>query len=96
MKHISKQEALTKINSSNGRVFGVVFEKADGTMRKMSGRIDVTKHLKGGVATYRGKDGSKQNVGLYEMAGTKSGYKCFSLDRLKEIHIDNEEYVVEG
>ena len=95
-KKISKQEALTKIMSTNGKVFGVTFIKADGSLRKMSGRVDVTKHLKGGVATYRGKDGSKPNIGLYEMAGKKSGYKCFSLERLKEIRVDKETFVVEG
>ena len=96
MKRINQTQALEMLNNTNGKVFGVEFIKADGSVRKMSARMDVTKHLKGGVATYKGKDGSIPNIGVYEMSGKGSGYKCFRLDRLRKLKIGHEEYSVEG
>ena len=34
--------------SSKGKFFGVHFIKKDGTLRKLNGRFNVTKHLRGG------------------------------------------------
>jgi hypothetical protein len=39
------------ILQSAGRFVTVVFEKKDGTLRTLTGRLGVTKHLKGGTST---------------------------------------------
>jgi hypothetical protein len=39
------------IDNSNGRFFTVVFVKRDGSLRTMTARLGVTKHLAGGMCT---------------------------------------------
>lgn len=47
---MSKAKAIREVLEtvgSRGRIFGVTFTKADGTTRKMTARLGVTKYLKG-------------------------------------------------
>jgi hypothetical protein len=44
---ISKTQAADKIATSKGKYFGVTFEKKDGTLRHMVGRIGVRKGTTG-------------------------------------------------
>jgi hypothetical protein len=47
---MTKANAIWRlISKTNGRFFSVVFEKKDGTLRKMVCRTGVKKHLKGGT-----------------------------------------------
>lgn len=56
---------------ADGTIFSVVFEKKDGTLRRMVCRTGVTRDLKGGVATYD-KDA---NIGVFDTEA--DGYRCF-------------------
>ena len=47
MKTISKKEVYQRMLDSNGKIFGVLFTKKDGTDRAMSCRLHVTKGVKG-------------------------------------------------
>ena len=76
----------------NGQIFSVVFEKKDGSLRHMNCRKGVKKYLKGGEATYNGKAGDKNNVGVYDLV--TGGYRSFNLDRLKEIRVAGHTYSI--
>ena len=48
----SKREAIKEaLKSGNGKFFTVTFIKKDNTVRVLTGRLGVKKHLKGGVST---------------------------------------------
>lgn len=77
---------------SDGTIFSVVFEKKDGTLRRMVCRTGVKKHLAGGKATYD----SDKNIGVWDTeapgdhtneAGEKitGDYRCFAADRVLRI-----------
>lgn len=86
------------ISKTNGKAFTVCFTKKDGSERVLTGRTDVRKHLKGGVATYNGRGGGKGNIGVYEMKRgddgrwTKGAYKCFNEHSVKWIKAGGKTY----
>ena len=63
-----------------GSIFTVIFEKQDGSVRKMLCQRGVTKHLKGGVSTIKDHENL---VGVYE---NQKDYRCFDKRRVMEIH----------
>ena len=79
------------VESTKGKFFTVEFTKANGEPRKMNARTGVTKHLKGGEATYQGRDGDKPNIGVYEHGS--GSYKCFNAERVTKLVIDKTEIV---
>lgn len=70
-----------------GKLFTVVFEKADKTLRTMNCRRGVTKHLKGGVSTIADKP---DLVSVYDMK--TGGYRCFNKTKVKSITVDGLTY----
>ena len=63
------------------KFFTVEFTKKDGTLRKLNGKLGVTKHLKGGKKSY---DDSKFNyITVYDMAN--KGYRTVNLDKISLI-----------
>lgn len=60
------------IAQSNGKFLTVEFFKKDGSLRKITGRTGVLKHLKGGKSTV---DANRYIV-LYENAS--AGYRCIN------------------
>ena len=68
---------------ANGKVFKVSFMKANGDLRNMTCRLNVTKHLKGGVSSVEGRE---DRLVVYEMKGKlqpeKPMYRTLPLDRL--------------
>lgn len=78
------------VESTKGQFFTVEFTKANGEARRMNCRTGVTKHLKGGDATYQGKAGDKPNIGVYE---TNNNYRCFNAERVTKLVIDKTEIV---
>lgn len=86
------------IESTEGKAFSVVFEKANGEEREMLARVGVKKYLKGGEATYNGKNDDKGNIGVYEILKDASGkfkdgaYKCFNASRVKSIKFAGHTY----
>lgn len=95
----NKTEIINEIvASTEGKAFTVVFEKANGDLRTLIGRIDVTKYLKNGVATYNGKDNNRGNIGVFEMVKDKLGrwaegrYRCFNAERVLSIKANGKTY----
>lgn len=83
-KFLTPTEAKDFIDAlPNGSFFSVVFMKADGTLRRMVCKTGVTAHLKGGEATYQGKDGKSGNIGVYDTEA--KGYRCFNQARIVRI-----------
>lgn len=62
-----------------GRFFSVTFLKRDGTIRKLNGRLGVTKHLKGCDRTI-----PDNIVVVYDLQA--KGYRSFDITRLLTIN----------
>lgn len=74
------------IESSNGKIVSVTFTKADGTLRVMTCRLGVTKHLKGGESTL---DNSKY-LTVFDMA--KKGYRAINRETIQSVRLSGEEF----
>lgn len=70
------QNLETLIESSNGKIFTVVFVKKDKTIRKMVARLGVKKHLKGGECTLD----RAQYIIAYDMEN--GGYRAINRDTI--------------
>ena len=77
------------INSTNGKIFSATFIKKDGTERKMTCRLSVKKHLKGGKLSFNPTD--KNLIPVYEM---KNGYRFINLNTIKSLTINNKTYTL--
>lgn len=77
---------MTKLDfiilNSEGRFVSVEFIKKDGTLRKLTGRLGVTKHLKGGVSTLD----PNQYITIFDVE--KKGYRAINRDTIKAVTID--------
>jgi len=67
------------IAQSKGKFITVTFVKKDGSVRKLNGRIGVTKHLKNGTSTV---DHNKYFV-VYD--NKNAGYRCVNKDTVKQV-----------
>jgi hypothetical protein len=67
------------IAKSNGKFITITFIKKNGAVRKLNGRIGVTKYLKGGVSTI--------NPDLYMVVydTAAKGYRCISKDAIVSV-----------
>lgn len=67
------------IAKSNGKFITVTFVKKNGAVRKLNGRIGVTKHLKGGVSTV--------NPDLYMVVydTAAKGYRSINKDTIMSV-----------
>lgn len=70
------------ILNSEGRFITVEFIKKDGSLRKLTGRLGVKKHLKGGVSTL---DANKF-ITIYDVQA--EGYRAINRDTIKSLTID--------
>ena len=92
-KAIKLAEAAEMIRSSNGAIFGVDFVKrTTGEVRKMTARLGVKKHLKGGEAAYDAA--AKDLIFVYDVAA--KGYRSIALDAIKAVRFGGEKYEVEA
>jgi hypothetical protein len=90
-KPITMSQAAEMIRNSNGSIFGVDFVKrTTGESRKMTARLGVKKHLKGGEAAYDAK--AKDLIFVYDIA--KKGYRSIALDAITALRIGGDEYEV--
>ena len=90
---INTKIAKSMIDSiDNGQFFGVTFVKADGSIREMNCRKGVKKYLKGGEATYNGKNKNAGNIGVYDMV--TGDYRCFNINRLQKLRVGGVEYAI--
>ena len=76
----------TIVAESNGKIVSVTFTKADGTLRVMTCRLGVTKHLKGGDSTL---DGGKY-LTVFDMA--KKAYRAINKDTIQSVRLSGEEF----
>jgi hypothetical protein len=79
-------KARRTLNSTNGKFFTVVFKKADGSLRKLNGRMGVVKHLHGGES----KLNKEKYVIVYDVVA--EGYRAVNIDTVQEIHFQNKIY----
>jgi len=92
-KSIKRAEAAEMIRQSNGAIFGVDFiKRTTGELRKMTARLGVKKHLKGGVAAYDAA--AKDLIFVYDI--TAEGYRSIALDAITALRIGGEQYEVKA
>jgi WYL_2, Sm-like SH3 beta-barrel fold len=72
------------IDNSGGKFFTVVFVKKDGSLRTMTARLGVTKHIAGGVCTV---DRDKYII-AYDMAS--EGYRSINRDTIVSVSYQGE------
>lgn len=76
----------TIVAESNGKIVSVTFTKADGTLRVMTCRLGVTKHLKGGDSTL---DGGKY-LTVFDLA--KQAYRAINKDTIQSVRAHGQEF----
>jgi hypothetical protein len=73
------------------KIFSVVFQKKDGTLREMVCRLGVKKHLKGGELGY---DAEALNyLTVFDMQVEQ--YRTVNISTLKKIKLDGVTYDIE-
>lgn len=73
------------------KIFSVVFEKKDGSLREMVCRLGVKKHLAGGELKYSPEE--LNYLIVYDMQ--TEGYRTININTLKKIKLDGVTYDVE-
>ena len=75
---------LILIHTKN-RFFSVLYEKADGSSRKIVCRLGVKKYIK---ADSRGRSSNVRVITVYDMV--KKNYRSLRLERIKSITVSKE------
>ena len=73
------------ITSSSGKFITVTFTKKDGSLRVLTGRLGVTKHLKGGVSTLN----PDQYITLYDVVN--KGYRAINRATIQSVKANGKE-----
>jgi hypothetical protein len=94
MQTLTKQEALNQIYENDTKIFGVTFEKKDGSIREMTCRRGVVKGVTGVGMNY---DPEIHNlVVVYDMAlankGVAKPFRMIPIDRLRRYKYKGVEY----
>ena len=92
MKKISRKDILHLLEQNKGNVFSVVFLKKDGSIRHMTCRFGVKKHLKGGELKFNPIE--KSLLVVFDMQ--KEAYRMINLETISNITSKGVEYYVEG
>ena len=92
MKRISRKDILHLLEQNKGSIFSVVFLKKDGSIRHMTCRFGVKKHLKGGNLKFNPLDRSLLVV--FDMQ--KESYRMINLETISNINMKGVDYYVEG
>lgn len=90
METISKKNVYETMLNTNGKIFGVLFTKKDGTERRMSCRLHVTKGVKGVGRNYTPI--TKGLVGVYDM---NNGFRMVNLKTIKEFAFKGRRFKVD-
>jgi hypothetical protein len=91
MKTISKSEVLPLINSTKGRFFTVSFVKADGAKRRLTGRVGVSKGVKG-TGFPMGADAAQKYRTVWDSANLE--FRKVNLTTVYKLVINKETYEV--
>jgi hypothetical protein len=75
------------ILASAGRFVTVTFTKKSGELRTLTGRMGVTKHLKGGVSTLD----STKFITIFDMVN--KGYRAINRETIKSVTLNHETHV---
>lgn len=70
------------------KIFSVEFVKKDGTLRAMTCRLGVTKHLQGGELKYNAN--AMGYLVVYDMQS--KGYRTINFNTLRAIKFEGKEY----
>tara|TARA_B110000503_G_C7083933_1_gene386406 strand:- start:961 stop:1296 length:336 start_codon:yes stop_codon:yes gene_type:complete len=93
MKTIDRNKAKELIKESNGKIFNTSFLKKDNTVRTLTGRLQVTKHLKEN-AKKQPYNPSKYNLQpVYDL--NAKGYRMINFNTLLTLTINKEKYIIE-
>ena len=89
---IDRNKAKELIRATEGKIFNSTFIKKDGTVRSLTGRLKVTKHLKEGAKPqpFNPKDYNLQCV--YDMKA--KGYRMLNINTLTNLTINNIKYLI--
>ena len=91
MEKISLEEAVIKIEESEGKIFSVVFRKrTTGEWRKLIGRLGVSKDVNGTGLKY--DPASRQLMTVYDMQN--QGWRMINKDSISELQTKGESYVI--
>ena len=82
------REDLLKI-IGDGKFFSCEFIKADGSVRKLRGRLGVKLGQKGGVKPFN--DAEKSIITVWDL--DKKAYRSFRVDRLRNVRAHHKEIV---
>ncbi len=92
MQTINKTQAKELIKESKGLIFNASFIKKDNTIRTLTGRLQVTKHLKEN-AKKQPYDPSKYNLQpVYDLKA--KGYRMLNLNTLITLSINKTKYII--
>ena len=96
MANISLRVAkeLCEKAKGTGQFFSVTFVKKDGTVRDMTCRGGVKKHLKGGELTFDPKEYNLLCVWDATIEDTTKAYRMINLNTLLRVKVDGVEYNV--
>ena len=93
MQTINKEQAKELIKGSKGKIFNTSFLKKDKTIRILTGRLQVTKHLKEN-AKEQPYDPNKYNLQpVYDLKA--KGYRMLNFNTLLTLTINKEKYLIE-
>ena len=91
MQQISLEEAVIKIEESEGKIFSVVFKKrTTGEWRILVGRLGVRKDINGTGLKY--DPASRQLMTVYDMQN--QGWRMINKDSISELQTKGESYVI--
>lgn len=84
---ITREKIAASIAATNGSIFGVEFVKKDGSLRKMTARVGVTRHLRGGKST------TAHCQHLVTVFDTRAGgYRSINLDTVKALTMFGQRF----
>ena len=87
---INSQEAYSLIKNQNNSIFGVQFQKKDGSIRDMVARLNVKSHLKGGSLAYDPK--TMGYIVAFDMQ--KKQYRTINTNTLISLKANGNTYLV--
>ena len=94
METINKTQAKELIKESKGKIFNASFIKKDNTIRILTGRLQVTKHLKEN-AKKQPYDPSKYNLQpVYDLKA--KGYRMLNFNTLLTLNINANKYIIKN
>ncbi len=86
--HYLNQDTVNEIMAGVGhRIFSVTFEKADGSIRKLNGRLGVYRHLKGGESTI---NHLPYLQGCWDVQ--KDAYRAFNKSKVLSLKVGGKVY----